>query len=541
MVILLLLRSSHLARYYEPTLRILADRGHLIHIGFPSKAGDRYEKWVREYTPVMPGRSGEGEDAAGVELLSRMSASHPNISWGYLRQQREDRWDGVLTALRICHDYLRFFDDTFKDAGVLRDRALGRGVPAPFLYLMQFRLFRSAPARRAIRGLLALCQRAVPVSQVAIGEIMDVAPDLVLVARLVDFASAQDDYVHAAHYLGIPVGLPVASWDNLTNKGLIRIAPDFITVWNEFQRREAIELHGIAEYKVQVTGAQPFDVWFDRQPSVDRVAFCHRFGFDPEQALIAYLGSSKSIAGYEVDTVRRWLTELRSRDDPLLSNASIIIRPHPYHAEQWEDANLSEFGPVEVWPRGGVIPLTEQQRNDFYDTLFHASAIVGLNTSAQVEAAILGRPVLVLIDSQEGVSRKGTVETLHFRYLSDAERGIATVADSVAEHFQQLSEALRRPISERGRRFVEEFLRPHGIDRPAAPILADAFEDAARTIRKRPELRAKPMLLVLRALLFALNPALTALQHSTKADAREKKQKLVRGAMRDGGKARKTV
>ena len=38
---------------------------------------------------------------------------------------------------------------------------------------------------------------------------------------------------------GIPAGVCVASWDNLTNKGVIRSDPDAVFVWNEAQRRAA--------------------------------------------------------------------------------------------------------------------------------------------------------------------------------------------------------------------------------------------------------------------------------------------------------------
>ena len=43
----------------------------------------------------------------------------------------------------------------------------------------------------------------------------------------------QADYVRSAAGLGIRSALLVASWDNLTNKGLLRDVPDRVYVWNE--------------------------------------------------------------------------------------------------------------------------------------------------------------------------------------------------------------------------------------------------------------------------------------------------------------------
>src|SRR5262249_38671888 len=70
-------------------------------------------------------------------------------------------------------------------------------------------------------------------------------PDVVLVSPLIELASPLLDYLKAARALGIRTGICVASWDNLTSKGLLRSVPDRVFVWNETQRREAIELHGI--------------------------------------------------------------------------------------------------------------------------------------------------------------------------------------------------------------------------------------------------------------------------------------------------------
>jgi hypothetical protein len=188
-------------------------------------------------------------------------------------------------------------------------------------------------------------------------------------------------------------------------------------------------------------------------------------------------------------------------------NVSVIVRPHPKHADQWNGVDLKEFGAAEIWPRGGELPVTEQQRNDFFDTLYHSAAIVGLNTSAQIEAAIVGRPILVLIDPDAPAAREGTLETLHFRYLSDPEHGVVEVAQTTEDHLAQLSEALRHERPARGHKFVEEFVRPRGLDQPGAPILADVIEQGANS-RARPEPATTPSLLVLRLLLLVLRPIL---------------------------------
>ena len=99
-----------------------------------------------------------------------------------------------------------------------------------------------------------------------------------LVTPLIALGSSQIDYVRAARLLGIPTALCVWSWDHLSSKALIRELPDRVFVWNDTQKREAIQLHGVPASQILVTGAQCFDKWFGRQPSRDRGTFVRQIG-----------------------------------------------------------------------------------------------------------------------------------------------------------------------------------------------------------------------------------------------------------------------
>jgi hypothetical protein len=124
----------------------------------------------------------------------------------------------------------------------------------------------------------------------------------------------------------------------------------------------------------------------------------------------------------------------------------------------------------------------DQYRSDiFYDQLHHAAVAVGVNTSAVIEAAIVGCPVHVLISEAHRDIQEGAP---HFRDLREA-GGLAEVTDSIDQHLAGLERALAEadPGAARHRpdRFLEAFVRPHGLDTPATPILADALEELARS------------------------------------------------------------
>src|SRR5207247_3959771 len=116
-----------------------------------------------------------------------------------------------------------------------------------------------------IVGTLGGVERAIPTCRQVDAFVRALKPDVVLVTPLIEFASSQVEYVKSARSAGIPCGVCIASWDNLTGKGLIRIVPDRVFVWNEIQVREAMEMHGIPRERVVATGAAKFDEWFGRR------------------------------------------------------------------------------------------------------------------------------------------------------------------------------------------------------------------------------------------------------------------------------------
>ena len=259
-----------------------------------------------------------------------------------------------------------------------------------------------------------------------------------LVTPLIDLGSRQADWLRGAKRLGIRTGFPVFSWDNLTNKGLVRDEPDLTLVWNDLQAREAEELHGISPARIRITGAPVADPWFDWRPSRSREELCAEVGLDPSQPIVLYLCSSEFVAPNEVEFVPRWLERLRSHGGPL-AEAGYLIRPYPDTAQRWVAAGLD--GPqVRVWPRFGEAPRDDTSRRDYFDSIYHASAVVGINTTAQIESAIVGRPVHTMLADEFRDTQQGT---LHFRYLDADDFGLLHVGRTWDEHAAQLEASIR--------------------------------------------------------------------------------------------------
>ena len=479
-------------RYYEDALVALADAGHDVELAFEvnrDKLGE--SETARQLAARSPRLtcSAAPVRAESVRRFLARSDRTATRSGGGARSlldpaARTDAWESAATTVRLLRDYLRYFEPVFADAEALRQRAEKR-LPRIYRRLGERVGHSGAPVRRRVNRALERAEAVIPPNPDVEAFIRERAPDLLLVTPLIELGSQQVDYVKCARRLGIRSALCVASWDNLTSKGLVRVAPDHVVVWNEAQRREAMELHGIDPAQVIVTGAQLFDRWFTERPSRTREDFCRTIGVDPSRKIILYVGSSTFIAPDEVPFAERWLSAVRGSADPIVAGASVLIRPHPANAEQWRALDPASLGNVAVWPAIGTGPASPDFRRDFFDSLYFADAIVGINTSAQVEASILGKPVLTVRAPEFVHSQSGT---LHFHHLVSGDGAMVRTAETFDEHVAQLAGALSdpSPYVAADRRFVSSFIRPHGVDRPAVPIFAAAIEQLAGLPKLRP-------------------------------------------------------
>ncbi|WP_085121310.1 hypothetical protein [Tistlia consotensis] len=374
--------------------------------------------------------------------------------------------------LRLGQDYLRYFSPAFRKVEMLRKRAQHLAPPA-IMEAFPPELPMSRRRLAALQRLLARGEAATPPFESDLALLRAIRPDAVVVSPLIDYGSPQVDLLKAAAAEDIPTGLCVASWDNLTNKGLIRFVPNLVTVWNDAQKREARLYHGVPEDHVVTTGAQTFDAWFEKKPSRSRAEWLRLLGLPEDQKLVVYLCSSSQIAGNERAFVLKWLKALRASREPRLANASVLIRPHPRNLAIWEPSQLDGHRNVTVWRYGPDLQGPETQ-TDFYDTLYYADATVGLNTSSQIDAAIVGAPVFSIIDRATNV---GTVGTIHFRHLMAKHGGPTHIAKGIAKNIKQLEACLADPGKYRAinEAFVAHFVRPHGLARPGAELLAQAL------------------------------------------------------------------
>ena len=161
---------------------------------------------------------------------------------------------------------------------------------------------------------------------------------------------------------------------------------------------------------------------------------------------------------------------------PDVRSAAILIRPHPARMDEWKTIDLSRFENVALY---GSNPMDASSQEDYFESLFYSRAVVGLNTSAFLEAAIVDRPVHTILTPEFADNQEGT---LHFHYLLKVGGGVLQTSTTFEEHHAQLGR-VAAPIADdapgANPQFVREFIRPRGLETPATPVFCDAVDELA--------------------------------------------------------------
>ena len=442
MKVLFIARHFTYYRNFDSVVEALARRGHEVHL-----AADREEA------------------LGGSDLVQRLAAKHPRVTVGYTPIRDWGRYRRVAAALRLGLDYLRYSDPRFAAMPKIRQRAYDR---TPVFVLALARL----PWRGFLMKVLALLEEAVPRQKGVDDFIAEHKPDVILITPLVELGSPQIDYLRAARRLGVRTALCVWSWDHLSSKALIRELPDAVLVWNDIQKNEAAQFHGIAGDRVFVTGAQCFDRWFDRAPSRSRAEFCRRAGLPDDRPFLLYVCSALFRGSpSEAVFVQQWVNAIRGSSDARLRGMNILVRPHPQRLDEWK--NVPPLQGASWW---GSNPIDDESRADYFDSMYHSAAVIGLNTSALVEAAIVDRPVFTILAPEFRENQEGT---FHFHYLMTVGDGCLTAARTLDEHAAQLAAMASGAATRSNRAFVERFIRPRGAATPATPVFVDTVETLA--------------------------------------------------------------
>jgi len=404
--------------------------------------------------------------------IERCQEEHPNLTVHCFGEEPYI-FKRFLSHVRHLRAYRHWLEPNHRWSDYLRRRwattefgfpRLLRGV-VKLLGMERFDAWlRRLPIRPALEGL----ERWIRPNPRVVERLERLAPDLIICTPFVYPSprrhTTEVEYLKAARSLGVPTAVVVASWDNLSMKGVFYIEPDWILVWNEIMRQEAQTFHHFPAERVFAVGAPLFDSWFERRYELPREEFLGLIGLSGDYLL--YVESSAA-SGDEWPIVHRLAATLdEAGADPGLG---VMVRRHPGRRDVWRPL---EHPRLRLYPDKSEVPDTAEARTAFYNSVRHAHGVIGINTTVFVEAAILDRPCVALLVGDKGHFQQ---ELVHFRYLLDA--GFLELAAGP----QELSERLLAIVRGEDRRkdarrsFVRSFVRPIDDGRTAGRVAADTL------------------------------------------------------------------
>ena len=426
---------------------------------------------------------------------------------------RTDEWAETAPLLRSLGDCLHYQQPRLHGAQKLQARTIDK-LREELRLRVDDRdaagVLRQIPQQQIerLRAILGLAEQHLPTDPLYDTFLREERPDVLLLSPVVHFGSAQADLVASAKRLGIPVGMLLFSWDNLSTKGRLHRRPDRMFVWNDRQRIEAAQLHGFPEERVVVVGAPRFDAFFALRPQMSAAEFLAPLGLDPAAPTLLYVCSSPFVSAGELAFVVEWLRALRAAPGAARA-ANVIVRPHP---------DIALLGPDDT---RGAVPLARRPGAA-------GSGEPSFRRCAGAGAAHLGPGDAGAVRVHRAQRGGGRLE--HQRRAGSGDRGQARLHRAgrrrprgrpgqhaalplparaagrlrprsprgLDEHIAQLDAEIASPSDGAAiRRFVGEFLRPHGIDRPVSPLLAELlerdFQQPAGGAGRRPRARTSPL------------------------------------------------
>ena len=256
----------------------------------------------------------------------------------------------------------------------------------------------------------------------ASGLIERLRPDVLLAPTRVR-AEGELELLKAARRAGVPTVAFAATWDALTSKGFFLLLPDWLLVWGDDNRDQAIEHHGVRPERIVVTGAPQLDVYGPDERWEGREAFLARRGIAPDRRVILFAGTTIT---YWEDEPRHLRALSAAVADGELKDCVIWYRPHPRRPR-------AEVPDVRGLP--GVVMDDQMARHKdegasaysarradlvHYRSLLEAAdGLVTAFSTMIVEAALLGKPSLVIGFGDDQTGRGRLIQHANYEHSLD--------------------------------------------------------------------------------------------------------------------------
>jgi len=299
-------------------------------------------------------------------------------------------------------------------------------------------------------------------------------PDLLFAPSMFSFEDGR--LLRQAKKLGIKTITTVKSWDVLTTKAFTRVLADKILVFNEYNKREAIEIGDYKPEQVEVVGFPQFDIYTKKEIFLSRKEFFKKIGANLNKKLILYASSGGWKNPYEHEVLLGLHKAIE--DGRIKEPIQVLIRFHPKYSSPAEylkglphfildrpgthlikETDLS-FG--EATDRVFNWTFTEKDIINLANSIYHSDVTINTQSTMTLDAAALDKPVILIgydgfrkLDYWQSILRK--YERNHYQYV--LKTGGVRLVKSLDELIETINAYLENPnLDSGGRKIVREKL-----------------------------------------------------------------------------------
>ena len=219
----------------------------------------------------------------------------------------------------------------------------------------------------------------------------------------------------------IEINIPILTWDNPSTKLTFYPLPNKFLVWNNTQANHLVKYHYAKPADIKVFGSLFFERFIGTiynessskitHPnilnSIESSSICDINNKLPKKYIL-YLGSSKNIHSdfLERENILKILDLMHCNEE--INDYKLIIKSHPANTINLSSliGSLGEKFFEKISVHFGDFPILDSELHDQKLLLKNANIILGVNTSAFIEAFALGRVVNSLLLSKMALTQE---------------------------------------------------------------------------------------------------------------------------------------
>ena len=248
----------------------------------------------------------------------------------------------------------------------------------------------------------------------------------------------------------------VASWDNNTTKGLMRVVPNLLIVQNEIIKDESMKIQKVPASILHVVGIAHYDYYMEYKP-IGKEEYFHKIGLNPSKRLVLFSPAGDKFISTDwqiCEILKRAYSEGKLPDDVV-----ILVRVHPTNPVSFKDFVPNEHFLIEnpgVKFEGMADKKKELDKEGLYhllNTLAHVDVVINVLSSIVIDAAVFDKPIITI--GFEGWEKRVSFGNSVKRYHMD-------------ENMAKLLAIEGTPVVKSGRELIEQiniYLKHPEIDR----------------------------------------------------------------------------